>query len=103
MNANASPANSLCCPTCGAGQPPSVQCRRCKCDLSLVVAVRNRADALHRDCLRQLRAGEYHDALGRALGRYELSPDETSRRLLAVTYLCLGRYQAALDLREQVQ
>jgi hypothetical protein len=100
VNANASPANSIRCPTCGAGQRPSVECRRCKCDLSLVVAVRNHADDVHSDCLRQLGAGEYRDALRSALVRYELSPDETSRRLLAVTYLCLGRYQAALDLRD---
>lgn len=99
MNANPSETNSLRCPTCGAQQPQSARCRRCKCDLSLVVALRQKAESLHRACLQQLRAGEFRDALRTALSRYELAPDGTSRRLLAVTYLCLGRYQAALDLR----
>lgn len=99
MNENQLQTNSLRCPTCGAEQPPSAECRRCKCDLSLVVAVRQHAEALHRDCLMQLRAGQYRDALSAARRRFELAPDRTSRRLLAVAYLCLGKYQAALDLR----
>ena len=32
---------SFQCPTCGAAQSPSPECRRCRCDLSLVVAETN--------------------------------------------------------------
>ena len=84
MNENASEAEAIRCPTCSAQQVASDECRRCKCDMSLVLAVRDRARRMHHECLRHLRTGAYRDALHSALCRHELSPDETSRRLLAV-------------------
>lgn len=100
MNADAPENDRFRCPTCGATQAVSAECRRCKCDLSLVLAVRRQARMLHDDCLRHLRAGAHRSALACAVRRQELSPDETSRRLLAMVYLCLGKFPAALEIGE---
>ncbi len=100
MSTEASRADSLHCPTCGAQQLPALQCRRCKCDLSLLVAVRNHARQLHQQCLLDLSRQKYGQALGNARRLLELSPDQTARRLLAIVYLCLGQYQEALGLGE---
>jgi len=88
------------CPTCQAKQDASPECRRCKCDLTLVVAMRESAQAMHEACLRRLRSGDYRAALDCALRRHAITPDATSRRLLGVVYLLQGRYQAALDMRD---
>ncbi len=99
MNGDRVQSDVLRCPTCGAEQVSSAICRRCKCDLTLVVAARARAVGLHQACLRHWRAGEPQRALDCALGRYRLIPDETAHRLLAIAYLRLGHHQAALDVR----
>ncbi|MFW6171034.1 MAG: tetratricopeptide repeat protein [Planctomycetota bacterium] len=90
--------DSFRCPTCGAKQAPSSECRRCKCDLELVVGVYQSGRALHQAYLRYLRAGDYRQALDCALRRFQLAPDDTARRLLVVAYLHLGQYRAALDV-----
>ncbi|MFO7904723.1 MAG: tetratricopeptide repeat protein [Planctomycetota bacterium] len=91
-------SDSFRCPTCGAKQAPSTECRRCKCDLALVVSLRDSARDVHRTCLRHLQAGNYQEALECAFRRFQLAPDETARRLLAVAYLHLGQYRAALEV-----
>lgn len=98
MSPDTPESGSFRCPTCGATQVVSAECRRCKCDLSLVLAVHAQARAWHEDCLRQLRAGAHRRALASALRRHELAPDATSRRLLAVVYLCLGKFPIAMEL-----
>lgn len=90
------------CPTCNARQAPSSECRRCKCDLSLLLDALEHCERLAEQCLCALAAGDIHDAEQSALRRWELSPDETAARLLASTYLLQGRFQAALDIRERV-
>lgn len=75
---------SLQCPTCGAKQPPADSCRRCKCDLTLVHQMRKHCRQLHRDCLVQLREGDFDQAREFATRYHELMPDDTSRRLLTV-------------------
>ena len=102
MNEKTVESETFRCPTCGARQTPAAECRRCKCDLQLVVGLRDEADMLHGMYLRCLEAGEYHQALDCAIRRCQLAPDETARRLLAVAYLHLGRYQAALDILNQL-
>lgn len=85
----------LCCPTCKAKQTPSLECRRCKCDLSLVVAVHDQLRRLHATVLRQLAAGNYAKAVGTARSRYAMSPDPLAARLLAVCCLLQGSFSAA--------
>lgn len=91
-------SDSFRCPTCGAKQTPSMECRRCKCDLALVVSLRDSARAAHRAYLRHLQAGDYQQALDSAFRRFQLAPDDTARRLLVVAYLHLGHYRAAWEV-----
>ena len=88
------------CPTCGASQSASPECRRCKCDLEMVLAVRQQARALHRQYLVHLREGDVRAALAVAIRRHRLAPDPVSRRLLAVACLGLGRFADAAQLAE---
>ncbi|MEZ6063782.1 MAG: hypothetical protein R3C19_25825 [Planctomycetaceae bacterium] len=87
---------SLRCPTCGAEQAASPECRRCRCDLTLVLAIRRQAQRLHEDALRNLRDGLFDAAVHCAERRQAVSPDRTSRRLLAVSYLASGNFAAAM-------
>ena len=86
------------CPTCGVRQEPATECRRCRCDLSLVTATLRQRRALHATYFDQLQAGRYAAAADTARQSWEISPDEEAARLLAVAYLLCGRYQAALDV-----
>jgi Flp pilus assembly protein TadD len=88
----------LRCPTCRARQEPAAECRRCRCDLSLVTAALGQQRALRAAYLEQLQAGRYAVAVHTARQLWELSPDETAARQLAVAYLLCGRYRAALDV-----
>ncbi len=92
---------ALRCPTCKAWQLPSVQCRRCKCDLSLVAAAHDHQRRLHASVLRQLAAGDFLRALGTARARWELSPDPEAARLLAVCFLLLDRFPSAEEVYEK--
>ena len=92
---------ALRCPTCKAWQVPALQCRRCKCDLSLVAAVHDQKRRLHAAVLRQLAAGDHLRALGTARARWDLAPDAEAARLLAVCFLLLDRFQAAEEVREK--
>jgi len=91
---------TLRCPTCGARQAPSAECRRCRCDLSLLLATIEHQRALHRRVLRDLRDGRFAEALRTARRRAEVSPDRDAARLLAVCHLFEGNFRAALDLAE---
>jgi hypothetical protein len=71
-------------------------CRRCKCDLSLVVAVQRRRQTLRRQCLHRLREQQGEAALQAAEELYAWSPDTDSKRLLAVAQLACGDYIHAL-------
>lgn len=89
---------SFRCPTCNARQDASPECRRCKCDLSLLLAALQRCEGLYEECLRELAKGDVKAAEQAALRRWELAPDVDAARLLATTYLLQGRYQAALEI-----
>jgi hypothetical protein len=94
---------SLRCPTCKAWQLPSLQCRRCKCDLSLVVAVHDQQRRLHAQVLRLLASGHHAEALEVARSRWALSPDPQAARLLAVCHLLLGQFRTAEELCDQAR
>jgi hypothetical protein len=89
----------LRCPTCGARQPWVLACRRCKCDLSLVVAALRQRVAARRSCLSELSRGNLIEAQAAALRCWRIDPDEEAARLLSVAFLLEGRYRASLDVR----
>jgi hypothetical protein len=86
----------MSCPTCNARQKWSSQCRRCKCDLSMLFDVWKTSRLARSRCLAHLRAGRLVPAL-RAARRYRsLCPGSESIRLLAVTQLVSGSWAEAL-------
>ncbi len=88
----------LCCPTCKATQAPSLECRRCKSDLSLVVAVHDQLRRLHATVLRQLAAGNYAEAVGTARSYWAISPNPLAARLMAVCCLLQEAFSEAQDI-----
>ena len=88
------------CPTCGAAQNISSECRRCKCDLSLVAALHGQRQAARRETLRALRDGRPDEALLSARRLSTIAPDADAARYLAVCHLLQGRYAAALAVYE---
>jgi len=91
----------LRCPTCNARQTPSLECRRCKCDLTLVAAVHDQQRRLHAQVLRQLAQGDYLAALDTARARASLMPDAVAARLVGVCLLLLDRFHAAEILSDK--
>lgn len=89
---------NLNCPTCGAEQPWSETCRRCKCDLSLLTQALRARRSAHQRCLRRLRAGDLNGALAAARRCAALLPDERARRLLAICYAARSRFEHAARL-----
>jgi hypothetical protein len=91
-----STAEELCCPTCGARQAWSDTCRRCKCDLSLVLQLRQHLRRLRRQCLSDLRDDRLAQALATARQCYGTSGEDEDARLLAVCHLLNGQFAEAL-------
>lgn len=91
-------AAQMRCPTCGARQEPSDICRRCRCDLSLVVPLLRARQRLRQACLAALRAGCYAQARALARRCCTVSRDPDNLQLLALTELVSGQYAAALEL-----
>ncbi|HID78650.1 MAG TPA: hypothetical protein EYP56_21990 [Planctomycetaceae bacterium] len=89
-------ADQMRCPTCGARQPWSDSCRRCRCDLTLLRDVRAGCQQTRRQCLVALDEGRLSDALRYAYRRFWLSPDAAACRLLAVCHLLAGNWIKAL-------
>jgi len=83
------------CPTCNAQQAWSDECRRCKCDLSLLHRLWRRGRGLRTACLRRLRAGRPAEALPYAQQYRFLDPEDASR-LLAACHLLSGNWTQAL-------
>jgi hypothetical protein len=90
------PPDELRCPTCGARQARSDTCRRCKCDLRLLVAALESYDDHRRAGLADLDAGRLEMALGHARRCHELRPGPESSRLLALCRLLRGDWPEAL-------
>ncbi len=96
--ASQAPPGDFRCPTCGARQELMETCRRCKCDLSLVVAVQQRRQMLRRQCLQRLAHQQNDAAVQAAAELHALAPDADSTRLLAVAHLASGDYAHALQM-----
>jgi len=86
------------CPTCGAEQAWSGQCRRCRCDLRQLHDMWRRWQHAKQQCLTGLRDGETATALAWARVCYHIFAGEASARLLATCYLELEDWQAAARL-----
>jgi hypothetical protein len=83
------------CPVCKADNNETPQCRRCKADLTLLLALeRRRQQALENACNR-LAAGDGAGALVAATMAHGLRRDEKSRRVLAMARLLTGDHAAA--------
>lgn len=83
------------CPTCRATQEWSNECRRCRCDLTLLWEANQAADDLRRRCLWELNAGSPGRALAFARSYDALTANADSRELLAVCALLAGDWPTA--------
>lgn len=92
----------LQCPTCGARQQPQPECRRCKSDLQLYCSALEDCERYRRRALRQCARANYVAAARSARRYHELAPCADSRRLLAVTNLMAGDFDAALALHAEL-
>ena len=97
LTLNSSSTDDMTCPVCQARQIWSDECRRCKCDLSLLRAMCLDSQHARSDCLRQLRAGNHEVAILRARRYVRLSPCEDALRLLAVCSLLMSDWRCALS------
>lgn len=84
------------CPTCGARQPWSDTCRRCRSDLGLLGRIHHRRLQSRRRALAALRRGRLEDALRHALQSYWLAPQPDAARLVAVCHLLRRNWHQAL-------
>ncbi len=78
------------CPVCKAENNSTPQCRRCKADLSLLVALEQRRERLLAEASVALARGDAEEALRAAEHGDWLRSDEESRRLLALARLLRG-------------
>jgi hypothetical protein len=90
------------CPACRAEQEWAATCRRCKCDLGLLLAAAETSRRCRRRCLDALRAGRRREAYRLARHGHWLSPDADSEGLLAVCALLRGDWTNALALAQNV-
>lgn len=91
-------SSRISCPTCGARQALSPQCRRCRCDLSLLVDWAELVAEQRRAVLYDLRRRAYVDALRLARRVFELDNSQAQRRLLAMCALLAGDRDTAIGL-----
>lgn len=75
------------CPVCKAENTESVQCRRCRADLALLVRLEERRQAVLAVAYRAVAGGHWRRALVLAEGADTLRSDDESLRLVAVSYL----------------
>jgi hypothetical protein len=83
------------CPVCKADNNDSPQCRRCRADLTLLVALEQcRARALS-EAVAYLGRGDGQSAQRAAIRGDRLRRDEESERLVAMARLLTGEYPRA--------
>jgi hypothetical protein len=87
--------STLVCPTCRATQEWSPTCRRCKCDLSLLVLVADEYHESRSRCLQELRWGRHQAALDHARDCLRLDANRESKQLLAVCALLARDWPSA--------
>jgi hypothetical protein len=83
------------CPVCKADNNETPQCRRCKADLSLLVALERRRERALENACNRLANGDSAGALAAARMAHGLKRDETSRRVLALARLFTGDHAGA--------
>lgn len=87
--------DEMCCPTCNARQAWSDECRRCKCDLSLLRQCWQASETERLRCLRELRAGHLDQSLRHAR-RYATFVGATkASRLVGVCSVLCGDWPNA--------
>ncbi len=86
------------CPTCRARQVWSDECRRCKCDLSLLRKFRYSSERERKSCLRQLRVGRPDRALTHARRYAIMAGDAEATPLLGACLLMCGNWPDAYAL-----
>jgi len=92
---------TMICPTCGAQQEPADQCRRCRCDLSLLQAAWRTGHHHRSTCLRALRMEHFSQALQHARLYEEVFPGQDASRLIAVCNLLAGNWHDAIAWSRQ--
>ncbi|MCY2964420.1 MAG: hypothetical protein NT069_12425 [Planctomycetota bacterium] len=95
MSTGGGPTGVMRCPTCRAAQEWSHECRRCRCDLTLLREAKAAAESLRRQCLRALNANAPRQAVELAERYVELVGDDNSKELLAVCALLAGDWRTA--------
>lgn len=85
-------AEEMACPACKARQVWSDQCRRCRCDLSLLRRWHGAGEAVRRRCLDELSRGRSEQALEYARRYSLLAGRQEAARLLAVCHLFCGNW-----------
>lgn len=94
----ASTSLELECPTCRARQSvANADCRRCKCDLRLVVGVIWDRERIKRDCLLALRDARQSEALALARRWASIDPSGEAVRWVVVARLLAGHIPAAVQ------
>ncbi len=91
----------LVCPTCGAGQPWSEQCRRCKSDLRDLSVAWDNVQRARLESLKAIKLGEFDRALGWARRYAELYPCTGATRLVVVCNLLCGNWLSALRIGQR--
>ncbi len=85
------------CPVCKADNNEAPQCRRCKADLSLLLALERRRTGLMAEAAALLARGEAARALEAALAAGRLRNDDESHRLAALARVMGHDFQASWD------
>ena len=84
------------CPTCGARHQEHVdQCRRCKCDLTLLRRLLEEQERLLCVFHESLKENQPEEALRAARELHRIEPNEESARRLALAYLHAGDFPTA--------
>ena len=96
------PARRRRCPTCNAARTDSAVCHRCKSDLSLLIKVERRADALRRRARACYARGWYRQAATVAGELLSLEASSENAELLACAQLLAGDFPAAVKTHRRL-
>lgn len=97
-NMDRNESTDMTCPTCGAEQGWSDQCRRCRCDLTELNEAWRQWTRFKQRCLGCMSRGEFRAALRWARVCHQMIPCDASRRLVAASHLQLGDWPAAVAM-----
>ena len=87
---------SLRCPVCRADNGQGPACRRCKADLSLLLALEDHRQALLAEARQHAAVGRWRTFLSAVEQAHALHADDQTRRLRAAGLLLVGDREAAL-------